>query len=139
MCGGGAARVLDLDNGVYLIASPNLSSRAAKYRQAHDRLHKARHDSIFRRGELISAGTSTESFAVFKRLDEGAHHLSSLRAIESLRIVAHVLTRRTELVQFSQPEVVASEIQIWFWRVIWIASEITEVLHQNECTIGLGI
>ena len=43
-----------------------------------------------------------------------------------------------ELVQFVQPEVIAVKVQPRLRRIVRIASQVTEVLHQDEGTVELG-
>ena len=41
-----------------------------------------------------------------------------------------------KLIKFCQPEVVAIKVQTWFRRLIWIAAQVTKVLHQDKRSVG---
>ena len=84
----------------------------AEQNEAHRGLNEPRDLSFFWRRRLIARRGAKESLAILKRLDEGAHHLCSLRAIERLCIVAHVIAWLAERIQFGQPEIVTAEVSI---------------------------
>src|SRR5437660_11398411 len=78
-------------------------------------------------GALIPLRLSAraEPSAVLRRVDECFHHLSSeVVTLERLKLV--------------QPEVVTLKVQRRFRHIVRIASQVTEVLHQDEGTVELG-
>ena len=63
-----------------------------------------------------------KALAIFAGREEGLDHFG-------------VYIVPVELIQFGQPEVVALVIKRWFWWVVRISLQITEVLHEHESFI----
>src|ERR671913_33020 len=66
---------------------------------------------------IFPSALLAEPLAVLNRVDEGAHHL-------------RVNEVAVELVELREPEVVAVEVRVG--RVVRVAPEVAEVLHQDE-------
>src|SRR2546430_13114529 len=65
-----------------------------------------------------------KSATKLERLNESSHHLGIIKVA-------------VELVQLIEPEVEAFHVAIR--RVVWIASQVTEVLHQHKGAVELAI
>src|SRR2546426_10300324 len=76
------------------------------------------------RSPNVQGRSGCESLAVFERGDERLDHLGA----------GEVSVEGVELVQ---PEVVA--VKVCIWAGVWIAPQITEVLHQDKGAIELGV
>src|ERR1051325_8675176 len=79
---------------------------------------------------LVAAGRACKALAVLVRLDEGTHHLRALHASLRLRVVTHVFALLTHPVELREPELVAREVVVR--RVVGVAPQVAEVLHQHE-------
>src|ERR1700749_2382922 len=79
----------------------------------------------FRADALTAGSLSPEALAVFVRSDEGFDHLGGDEVA-------------VELFELAEPEVVAVKVESHLRRVVGVAAEVAEVLHEDQRAVLLA-